>query len=45
MRLFNNFNLDVLLGTKIEARGYLNTYKGKLHMRIRHPADLLLNIN
>lgn len=45
MQLFNNFNLNTLLGTKVEARGYLNTYKSKLQMRIRHPADLLLNIN
>lgn len=39
-RHFNNFNFESLKQQRLEARGYLYTYRGQLTMRIRHPADL-----
>lgn len=39
-RYFKNFNFESLNYQRLEARGYLYTYRGQLTMRIRHPADL-----
>lgn len=42
MPLFATFDFTHLTGKNLEVRGYVHTYKDKLQMRIRHPADILI---